>query len=79
MEDSTVKKDILDLFKKNQIKKGGIIDPNIFHDYVSKFNKKNEIADAIDDLINKGLTLETRSSGKRTLLLTKSGEEFIYV
>ena len=73
-----IKTEILNLFKKDQIKKGGILNPSVIKNYISSSSDKNLTEDAIDDLIMLGLILEVRSEGKITYQLTRHGDEYIY-
>ncbi|GMT49405.1 MAG: hypothetical protein IEMM0008_0944 [bacterium] len=74
-----LKLDILSLFRRNQLKQSQAIDPRILSQFLSSLKEnRDKIHDVIDDMIMKGLLLETRSMGKSTFLLTKHGEELAY-
>ncbi|MDH4128583.1 MAG: hypothetical protein OEV44_07525 [Spirochaetota bacterium] len=73
-----IKSEILNLFKKDQIKKGGILNPVIVNNYIASAKDKNLLDDAIDDLIMLGLILEVKSGGKTSYQLTRHGDEYIY-
>ena len=74
-----IKDEILNLFKKNQLKQGQPLDPAIWDKYKSgSTESRTLIGDAIDDLINKALIIETRTQNKPAFALTRHGEEVLY-
>ncbi len=79
MINQTLRQDFLDYFKKNGLKQGQILDPGKLDEFTSRYrDKKSDLGDVIDDLINKGLILEKRSLGKPSFALTKHGEDVLY-
>ncbi len=77
--DERLKLDILSLFKRNQLKESQAIDPKVLSQFLSTLKDgRDKIHDVLDDMIMKGLLLETRAMGKSTFLLTKHGEELAY-
>jgi len=74
-----IKQEILNLFKKSQLKQGQPLDPAIWDRYLkSSTESRTLIGDAVDDLINKALIIETRTQNKPAFALTRHGEEVLY-
>ncbi len=72
-----IEKEILELFRKNNLKEGGLLPPSQLESYISN-QKHDTVHDSIDDLITRGFLLEGKLDDKYTFKLTKHGADYLY-
>jgi predicted transcriptional regulator len=71
-----LKKDLLNIFKKYRTSDSKVIPPEVLREFIDS-NNKDTAHNTIDDLIIRGLIIETKENHKPTFKLTKYGYEHV--